>query len=100
MVCRRWAITLIAWQAELHDAERVLCSVAMLKKGLCSTGVAAKSASPAATVSAARMRRRVLTGVHSTRRRAGKKLAVSHLARDIESNVVGMFSPDGAGAAR
>ena len=90
---------MVAWQAELHDAERVLCSVAMLKKGLCSTGVAAKSASTAASSSGARMRRRVLTGVHSARRGAGQKPAVSHLARDIESNVVGMFSPDSAGAA-
>ena len=78
------------WQAELQDAERVLCSVAMLKSGMCS----GRAAQKVKELKGAR-------GMHARSvRRGTKKASLSHFASDVQSSVVGMFSPDGGGAAR
>jgi len=78
-------------QAELQDAERVLCSVAMLQKGLCSGPEAGHSAH----VSHAHARR----GLVRADDRSTRSRPVSRFANDVESNVIGMFSPDGGGSA-
>ena len=86
-------------QAELQDAERVLCSVAMLKRGLCSGGAVQKAKRAAGTVGESAGGLQVGARFHS-RRRGTTKAKLSHFAGDVESNVLGMFSPDGGGAAR
>jgi hypothetical protein len=87
------------WQAELQDAERVLCSVAMLKRGLCSGRAAQKAKVAAGKVGQGSGGLSVGVRAHSAHR-GTKKASLSHFAGDVESNVVSMFSPAGAGAAR
>ena len=88
-------------QAELQDAERVLCSVAMLKRGLCSGGAVQKAKRAAGNVGESAGGTQVgARHAHRSRRRGTTRGKLSHFAGDVESNVLGMFSPDGGGAAR
>jgi hypothetical protein len=79
-------------QAQLHDAERVLCTIGMLKKGMCSDSLpAARATRPAKEFLKARLG---ISRGHTSKR------AFSHIAHDVASNVENMFSTDGGGAAR
>ena len=80
-------------KAKLKDAERLLCTVAMLKDGLCSTSAPHKAVSAPVRRSALRLRvprKPVLQPV----------LKPGHLASDVEKNVAEMFSANHGGAAR
>ena len=80
-------------QVQLHDAERVLCTIGMLKKGLCSHSSPTATAMRPAKARVVKTRRAISRG-------RGRKRAFPHIALDVASNVEGMFSTDGGGAAR